>query len=537
MTWLTRRGVALVAAAGCHIAKGGRRAARAGRLPTRRFSSPPHVRRLAFVLRYAGAFFLQRLVYEGFRPVYWSPSSETALADSELEYRPRVSRGLYCAFRLSDPSRLAESTNASDISSCSPAVPVSGVTTRRSTGDTSGNGARGAQLSRGSQFSLSVSSHASALQSFPSNGSTSTQSPCWCPASPSVAHDFDFRRFLASSTRVSLIVWTTMPYTLPANEAVAVNPRARYVILEAVSDPPPSAGPLCGGFPQQTMKSLCAIPAGRRGGEPRTSMRSVGCFAGRCDSRSRGLPTLSSSSERSHYLEPASREAPSSDVSGSRRYLGEIDTRAPLSGGRCRGECPGEEAPRRDTGESRAEEVVVSSRRTVGSRELSSTASHTECCHEKQQTIELWIVAEEAVARLAEAVGSPVLPAEIESGQNHTQKPATELRGFRKGGALQSSRQPEIATDCASGGSVVGSSHLRRRQEGEQVPDNEHAAPPRRTRLVIRGSVEGSQLVGLRFVRDNRLCRRICEDGSASDRLEAVWKLARRRRGFGLKRA
>ncbi|PHJ19899.1 isoleucyl-trna synthetase [Cystoisospora suis] len=441
----------------------------------------------------------KRLVYEGFRPVYWSPSSGTALADSELDYKPRVSRGLYCAFRLSDPSRLTGSTNASDISSRSTAVPFSGAGTRRPTGDSSGHGARGAELPRGCQFPVSVSNCASALQSFPSNRSASTQSPCSCPASTAAAtHDFDFRRLLASSTRVSLIVWTTMPYTLPANEAVAVNPRARYVILEAVSDPAPSGDPLCGGFPRQTMRSLCTLLGRRREGEAKTSVRSVECSAGPCDNHSRGLPRLSSPSEWPHYLAPASREAPSSDVGGSRGSSGEKDSGAPFSGGRCRGEGPGGEDARRDTGEGRAE-VVVPSGLTVGSRERPSTTSHSECCHQKQESIELWIVAEEAVARVAEAVGSPVLPAEIEPGQNQTQKPATELRSFRRGGELQSSRQPEVATDRASEGTVAGSCHLGRPQEGDRVPGNERAGPSRRTRLVIRGSVEGSQLIGLRY--------------------------------------
>lgn len=39
-------------------------------------------------------------VYRGFKPVYWSPSSETALAEAELEYQDRVSPSVYVLFPL-----------------------------------------------------------------------------------------------------------------------------------------------------------------------------------------------------------------------------------------------------------------------------------------------------------------------------------------------------------------------------------------------------------------------------------------------------
>lgn len=39
------------------------------------------------------------LIYRGLRPVYWSPSSRTALADAELEWMDNhVSPSIYVAF-------------------------------------------------------------------------------------------------------------------------------------------------------------------------------------------------------------------------------------------------------------------------------------------------------------------------------------------------------------------------------------------------------------------------------------------------------
>ncbi|KAM9613330.1 isoleucine--tRNA ligase, mitochondrial [Trichechus inunguis] len=45
------------------------------------------------------------LVYRAYKPVFWSPSSRTALAEAELEYNPEhVSRSIYVKFPVSKPS-------------------------------------------------------------------------------------------------------------------------------------------------------------------------------------------------------------------------------------------------------------------------------------------------------------------------------------------------------------------------------------------------------------------------------------------------
>ena len=49
-----------------------------------------------------GAMCMKGLVYKGLRPVYWSPSSETALAEAEIEYHDRKDPAIYVAFDVID---------------------------------------------------------------------------------------------------------------------------------------------------------------------------------------------------------------------------------------------------------------------------------------------------------------------------------------------------------------------------------------------------------------------------------------------------
>lgn len=45
------------------------------------------------------------LIYRSYKPVFWSPSSRTALAEAELEYNPEhISRSVYVKFPLLKPS-------------------------------------------------------------------------------------------------------------------------------------------------------------------------------------------------------------------------------------------------------------------------------------------------------------------------------------------------------------------------------------------------------------------------------------------------
>lgn len=81
-------------------------------------------------------------IYRGKKPVYWSPSSESTLAEAEIEYKDIKSPSLYVSFKVKDGKGLLDS-------------------------DT------------------------------------------------------------------SFIIWTTTPWTLPANEAIAVNPRFEYSLVNA----------------------------------------------------------------------------------------------------------------------------------------------------------------------------------------------------------------------------------------------------------------------------------------------------------------
>ena len=41
-------------------------------------------------------------IYKGKKPVYWSPSSESALAEAEIEYQDKKSASIYVAFKVKD---------------------------------------------------------------------------------------------------------------------------------------------------------------------------------------------------------------------------------------------------------------------------------------------------------------------------------------------------------------------------------------------------------------------------------------------------
>ena len=49
-----------------------------------------------------GQMALKGLIYKGLKPVYWSPSSESALAEAEIEYADVKSHSIYVAFKIKD---------------------------------------------------------------------------------------------------------------------------------------------------------------------------------------------------------------------------------------------------------------------------------------------------------------------------------------------------------------------------------------------------------------------------------------------------
>lgn len=99
-------------------------------------------------IRVFGEMFRQGFIFRGRKPVHWSPSSRTALAEAELEYPDNhVSKSIYVSFNVESPS--------------------------------------------------------DSLQEFHSEDSP-----------------------------VKIAIWTTTPWTIPANMAVAVNPEIEYCIVQ-----------------------------------------------------------------------------------------------------------------------------------------------------------------------------------------------------------------------------------------------------------------------------------------------------------------
>ncbi|MEI7026767.1 isoleucine--tRNA ligase [Paenibacillus sp. y28] len=53
-------------------------------------------------IRVFGDMVKKGYIYKGLKPVYWSPSSESALAEAEIEYREKTSASIYVAFEVAD---------------------------------------------------------------------------------------------------------------------------------------------------------------------------------------------------------------------------------------------------------------------------------------------------------------------------------------------------------------------------------------------------------------------------------------------------
>ncbi|GIP39695.1 isoleucine--tRNA ligase 1 [Paenibacillus sp. J31TS4] len=53
-------------------------------------------------IRLFGEMVRKGYIYKGLKPVYWSPSSESALAEAEIEYKEKTSPSIYVAFEVKD---------------------------------------------------------------------------------------------------------------------------------------------------------------------------------------------------------------------------------------------------------------------------------------------------------------------------------------------------------------------------------------------------------------------------------------------------
>jgi isoleucyl-tRNA synthetase len=62
-----------------------------------------------------GEMFKKGYIFRGRKPVHWSPSSQTALAEAELEYPPgHVSKSIYVGFEVREPSDALKEYHSED---------------------------------------------------------------------------------------------------------------------------------------------------------------------------------------------------------------------------------------------------------------------------------------------------------------------------------------------------------------------------------------------------------------------------------------
>jgi isoleucyl-tRNA synthetase len=124
----------------------------------------------------------QGLVFRATKPVHWSIANETALAEAELEYEDREDLSVYVDFEALEADAVYDAFGL-------PPHDADGESDRESDGDDDadeGDDGEGSKL--------------------PSPGVRPSQRPCF-------------------------MIWTTTPWTLPANVAVAVHPRFTYALV------------------------------------------------------------------------------------------------------------------------------------------------------------------------------------------------------------------------------------------------------------------------------------------------------------------
>ncbi|MBX9577392.1 MAG: isoleucine--tRNA ligase [Chthoniobacterales bacterium] len=142
----------------------------------------------ATIIRSFGKMVEQNLVYQKKKPVHWSTGARTALAEAEIEYQEKTSPAVYVAFPLNLPSNSTDAANSSVVPVLAPS----------SINDT---------LSR-----------------------CAPSTPCSSSASASFKASLSEQRKI-NLENVSAVIWTTTPWTLPANVAIAINPEATYVVV------------------------------------------------------------------------------------------------------------------------------------------------------------------------------------------------------------------------------------------------------------------------------------------------------------------
>ena len=119
----------------------------------------------------------QGLVYRALKPVHWSVDNQTALAEAELEYQDREDLSVYVDFEAADAEKVYDAF---------------GLPKEAATDGRSGEGESEAEEETDGEED-------------------------WGPR---------------PTQRPSFMIWTTTPWTLPANLAIAVNPRMEYALVK-----------------------------------------------------------------------------------------------------------------------------------------------------------------------------------------------------------------------------------------------------------------------------------------------------------------
>ena len=139
-----------------------------------------------------GQMVLKGYIYRGVKPVHWSPSSKTALAEAELEYpEGHISRSLYAAFPITKAADGLQDLLASYLSEIPPSPTGIGE--------------------KDSENKISVE--------------TISDPPNASPLPLPTRHT------------LGVAIWTTTPWTIPGNLAVAVNPDLSYSVVAVGNQP------------------------------------------------------------------------------------------------------------------------------------------------------------------------------------------------------------------------------------------------------------------------------------------------------------
>lgn len=137
-------------------------------------------------IRVFGEMLRRGYIYKGLKPVYWCPHCETALAEAEIEYEEETSPSIYLRFPILPPGTGHGSHDE-------------------------GTG-RGAAAEPGPGSAVGPAGEADRL----------ALPPGWSE--------------LYREGHTFVLVWTTTPWTLPADEAVALHPDLEYVLVEVTDE-------------------------------------------------------------------------------------------------------------------------------------------------------------------------------------------------------------------------------------------------------------------------------------------------------------